>query len=204
MSAADFILNVGLEGSFELSPPFTNKIRPKTRYTICSIRTMSDMIAAGENPQEIYDAVEIPEGDFLRDLQADICIIGLQPSLGERIYVPQTYIATLPEFDGVSYRPLAVVAALGIMEDDKSMENLLTAINTLVMEHLGVQTEATVVAVGAAEMVSFAEHERISNERQARITYSESEAAKMVRLERANAELRTQNAALAKHIRALT
>lgn len=203
MSATDFILSVGLEGSFELAPPFTNKIRAKTRYTIRSIRAMSDLISAGENPQDLYDAVEIGEADFVRDLQADVCIIGLQSSLGEWVYVPQTYIATLPQFDGVSYRPLTAAVPLGLMPDDKSMENLLTAINALVMEHLGVQSESVIVAVGAAELVSFEDHDRITAERAARVTYSESEAAKMVRLQRENDELRTQNAALAEHIRAL-
>ena len=193
MAITDIILNVGMEGSFELATPFTNAVQPNARYTVRSIRTLSDVIAAGENPQELYYTPrEVPEEDYLQDLQTDICIIGLQSTAGEWIYVPQSYIETLPNVDGISYRPLALVAAVGMVRDDKDLANLLLAVNKVVLDQLGVQTQSTVVAVGAAELVSHTEDDRIRLEREARVTYSESEAAKAVRLERENAQLRIQ------------
>lgn len=201
MSAAGIILNVGLEGSFELAPPFTNLIRANTRYTIRSIRSMSEMISDGEDPQAIYNAVQVPEADYLRDLRSDANIIRLQSTSDEWVNVPQSYIVSLPSMDGVSYRPLAIVAPLGVTADDLELGNLTAALDALIMAHLGVQATSVITEIGAAELVTQAEHTRIKAERAARVTYSESEAAKMVRLERENAELRTANAELADYIR---
>lgn len=202
MSVTNLILNVGTEGSFELAAPYTNAIQPQARYTVRSIRTMSDVIASGENPQELYYTPRsIPEADYLRDLQADVCIIGLQSTSGEWVYVPQSFVANMPNVEGVSYRPLAVVASLGMVRDDQDMANVLAAVNSLVLAQLGVQTSSTVVAVGAAELVSHEEDVRIKTERAERVTYSESEAARVVRLERENAELRIQLKALNDYIK---
>lgn len=192
MNADNLILSIGVEGSFELSPPFTNNIQAKAKYTIRSIRTMGDIIAAGDNPQELYTTNQVPEAEYIRDLQADVCIIGLQSTSGDWVYVPQSYIVTLPNIEGVSYRPLAVVVALGMVSDETELINVTTAIERIVFEQLGVKTTTVITAVGASELVSAADDARIKVTRSERINYNESEAAHFTRLNKENAELRSK------------
>lgn len=205
MNPSNLILSIGTEGSFELASPFTNALHPQARYTVRSIRTMSDIIASGGNPQDVYYTPNsIPEADYLKDLQADVCIIGLQATSGEWVYVPQSYIVSMPNLEGASYRPLALVIPLGMTRDDKDLTNLKLAANALVMSHLGVQATSTIVSVGAAELVSLEEDTRIQSQRALHVTYSESEAAKQTRLERENASQREQLQQLANYIKSLT
>lgn len=202
MAATDVILSVGMQGKFELASPYTNAIQPNAQYTIRSIRTLSSVIASGINPQDaFYTPFNVTDTLYLADLQADVCIITLQSTAGDWVHVPQSFIQTLPNLEGVSYRPLALVAPLGLVRDDKDLNNLFTAVNKTILDQLGVQSQAAAVAVGAAELVSQTEDTRITLEREARVTYSSSEAARYVKLERDNASLVQQNKILSDYIK---
>ena len=203
MSAQDIIFSVGIEGSFELLTPFANAVRPGARYVVREVRTMSSIIASRENPRDLYDQYEVPEADYVRDLQVDMVILGLQATTGEWVYVPQSYVGSYPQVSGVSYRPLAIVAPLGSIPDDQNLESLLQYVNTAVMRELGIETSAVISAVGAAELVPPEEHTRITNARKARVTSTETAAAVTVRQERELNALREENALLKAELKRL-
>lgn len=203
MSAQNIIFSAGIEGSFELLPPFANAVRPNARYVVRSIRTMSNIIADGDDPRALYDKYAVPEADYVRDLMADMVILGLQATTGEWVYVPQGYVASYPQISGVSYRPLALVLPLSSIPDDKDLTNLMAYCETAVMRHLGVETKSRVSALGNAELITMEEHARITNARNAMTSTNESPAAITVRLEKENARLREENAMLKDAIKKL-
>lgn len=194
--AIKIIFTTGLEGSFELTAPFTNAVRPNARYTVRSIRCLSSIIADGEDPRSFYESYNVPDIDYIRDLQNDVAIIGIQAVTGEYVYVPQSFIASYPMISGVSYRPLSVVLPLGMIPDDQDLTNLQAKADILVADLLGIESTSRLVVVGASELHDENAHQRIMLERANMVKVSESPAAMVVRLERENARLREENAAL--------
>ena len=192
MSGQTLIFTKGMEGSWELSAPFTNAVRPKARYTVRSVQALSAIIADGRDPRAVYDQYQVPEKDYIADLQADSCILGLQSDAGEWVYVPQAYVVNYPTASGVSYRPLALVVPLGKQPDDINLENLVADANVLAMKHLGVEAASRIVGNGAAELVDPLDHERFVLQRKNAASTMESPAAKLVRYEREIATLTDQ------------
>lgn len=202
MNAQDIIFTVGMEGSFELIAPFANAVRAGSRYTVSEVRSMSAIIKNNEDPRALYNKFGVDEASYVRDLQLDMSIIGLQADTGELVHVPQSYIASYPNVSGVSYRPLGLVVPLGVIPDNLDLANLIATIQVAVVNQLGINTEVSVASVGASELYTQDEHQRITNARKALVTTNESPAAITVRLQRENQVLRDENKILSDALKA--
>lgn len=201
MSAQNLIFNTGMEGSWELAAPFTNAVRAKARYTVRGVYAMSAIIADGKDPRALYEQYQVPDADYIRDLQADTNILALQADSGEWVHVPQSYVVSYPAASGYSYRPLALVLPLGKLPDDLVLDNLIAEGSALVMKHLGISSQGAVVGTGAAELVDALDHDRYVLQRKNAASTVESPVARLVRIERENAQLRDQNQMLQEALR---
>ena len=188
---------IGDSGIFTLDDPFSVLVTPQVIYTVRSIRTMNDIIAAGALPYEkYYQPLGISQDKYLLDAGNNVCIIGLQAGTGEWIYVPQSYIKEPPKTTGVKYSSIVLGIGLGAIPDSLNLEFLETSIGEIVYSTLGINPKIKAVLVSQPAFIAHEKHERLEQARQAKITRKETDYAKVKRLEEENKLLRDKIAIL--------
>lgn len=185
-----FLPFIGLTGTFELKAPYDKLVTPNVLYTVRSIRTLNDILAAGDNPYEMYyKSMTLDKAVYENDLSNNVVILGLQAGAGEWIYVPLTYTAKAPNLSGVVYSTIVLGVSLGPIPDHYSLEALKTEMAQVVSNTLGVTPTVKGVMVAQPVMLSYEQHTQLEEAKKAKKTLFETTSAKITRLER---ELRTE------------
>lgn len=196
-----FIPFIGQTGTFELKAPYDTFITPRVLYTVRSIRTLNDILAAGENPYELfYKSVGIDKTIYDNDLNSNVVILGLQAGAGEWIYVPISYVTVAPNYSGVIYSSLVLGVSLGPIPDEYNLEGLKAEMVNLVKSALGVEPVVKAVMVAQPTMLTHEQHEQLENARAAKKTIFESTSAKLARIENELALERLKTKGLEKYI----
>lgn len=180
-----FVPFIGLTGTFELKAPYNKMLAPNVLYTVRSIRTLNDILAAGENPYELYyKSMDIEKAVYENDLSNNVIVLGLQAGSGEWIYLPQTYVIQAPNNSGVVYSSIVLGVSLGPIPDEYSLEALKAEMATLVSNVLGVVPTVKGVLVAQPVMLSYEQHAQLETARAAKKVVNETTSAKITRLER--------------------
>lgn len=121
---ADYVQNSNLipkinsVGKFTATAPFDSVFDPKTNYRVLGIRTFEELEANGFNIfEKVLKPVGVSEADSqalikkAKSLNGVVVVFGLQGSAD--IYVPSTFIPSLPDVTGVEYERLCIIADLG-------------------------------------------------------------------------------------------
>lgn len=175
------IPTVGSSGYFDLRSPFDTKILSGERYTCQAVRRISDYLANNETPLEtIYIDAGLTEVEYEVDLKKDMYIVSLQAGTGHWVYVPASYINTLPIVNGIPYRTLMIGVALPAMPADKDFSNIQTAISNLVTDTLGVTPNIKLVETSKTLLLDSAKHDILQSQRNAIISNSGTDRAKHV------------------------
>ncbi len=175
------IPTVGSSGYFDLRSPFDTKILSGERYTCQAVRRISDYLANNETPLEtIYVDAGLTEVEYEVDLKKDMYIVSLQAGTGHWVYVPASYINTLPIVNGIPYRTLMIGVALPAMPADKDFSNIQTAISNLVTDTLGVTPNIKLVETSKTLLLDSAKHDILQSQRNAIISNSGTDRAKHV------------------------
>jgi len=155
MSSSDkYIPSIGTRGYYQLLTPFDTLIGTNEQYTLKSVRTISDYIAANEDVKNnIYVANSISDA-YQADFQNDIEILGIQSERGAWVYVPITYVECYPIVNGIPYRTASIVLPLQPIPTDIDLTNLLSQLNQVVLESLGFNVTPTVVETSKVVLVS--------------------------------------------------
>lgn len=177
--------SIGMSGVFELKDPFHTLLIAQVSYTCRSLRTLSDIAASGEQIWErYYEPYKVSIEAYQQDLTNNVCIVGLQAGTGEWAYVPESFIASVPDPNGVMYTPVMLGVYLGAVEDTFSLDGLQAQIESLVQATLGVKPQIKGVAAGQSVILSHEEHDRLVAARASLKTSHESDYARAARLER--------------------
>ncbi|HXQ36815.1 MAG TPA: hypothetical protein VN843_22575, partial [Anaerolineales bacterium] len=120
-----YIPAVGTTGYFQLLTPFDTLISINERYTLKSVRKISDYLASNENVHEdIYIANGI-ESTYQDDLMNDIEILGIQSERGAWVYVPVRYVKCYPIVNGIPYRTVSIVLPMQPIPVNTDLSGLL-------------------------------------------------------------------------------
>jgi hypothetical protein len=149
------IPSVGVSGLWSLASPFNSKLLPNIPYTCIAIRKLSDVVAAGGNPEADYYAINgLDNNRYISDLNNGACIITLQGGSSSIVYVPSTSINNYPDIGGVPYTVLALAINLGAIPDSLDLSYLKYRVGNLVRDTVGIQPNINVVAISPTTLVN--------------------------------------------------
>jgi len=197
------VLQIGIKGTFELSAPYTDLVKQNVEYTCIAIRKFEDIVAEGEDPYELYyKTVGLATQNYKDDIAAGANIISIQSSDGVVIYVPDTYIVSMPNQGGVPYHVLALGVTLSALPDKTDLSYLKDRVKGLVRDTLGIACEIQEVAISALLSLSPEEHDNIESARQALIESSPTDYAKLLDMTRQRDALQQKVSQLEDYIKA--
>lgn len=178
------IPGIGVQGVFTLKTPFDTQLLANTAYQVVAVRKLSDIAAAGGDPQALYyTPLGISSADYQTDLAAGVVIVSLQAGNGTWLYVPASYILAMPDQGGVPYTSLILGATLGPVPNATDLSYLFTQVAALISDTLGLDpanVSVQSVAISPTQNISAAEHTTLEAARQARITASSTEHAQLL------------------------
>ena len=160
-----YIPAIGSSGYYDLQSPFDVKINIGERYTLKSVRTLSECLASNEDTKNDIYVLNGIEADYNDDLINDVEILGLQSERGAWVYVPVTYVKGYPVANGIPYRANSIVIPLQPVPADSDLSGLLSQLNEVVLKSLGFEPEAVVVEASRVTLISTSAHEAVSNDR---------------------------------------
>lgn len=196
-----FIPDIGQSGIYKLVYPFDTLVTPKVPYTCRSLRTINDILAAGEEIFETYyKAIGLTQTDYERDAKANVCIVGLQSGTGEWIYVPASYIQSAPTMNGVKYTSLVLGVSLGPLPDKFNLEGLIAIFKDATTATIGVVPEVKGIVVSQPAILSREEHERLDLARTEKITKNRTDYSRVREQEATITRLNAKVQALEKYI----
>lgn len=175
------IPSVGTRGLFSLKAPFDAKLLPDTAYEVMAVRTLDDLVSSsGVDPKELYYTPNGLDAQYEQDLAAGVSIVSLAAD-SEWIYVPSSYILSMPNQGGLPYTVLALAVMLGPVPDALDLSYLKSRISELVQGTIGITSpEVRTVALSSTTNVSQTEHAAIEAARQALITEADTDRAKLI------------------------
>lgn len=196
-----FTPDIGQSGIYKLVFPFDTLVTPKVVYTCRSLRTINDILAAGE---EIFDtyykSIGLTKTDYERDAKTNVCIVGLQSGTGEWIYVPTSYIESAPNMNGVKYTSLVLGVSLGPLPDKFNLEGLIAIFKDATTATIGVTPEVKGIVVSQPAILSREEHDRLTLARNEKITQNRTDYSRVREQTQLIARLNAKIEALEKYI----
>ena len=146
---------IGTQGLWTLIAPFDKLLKSGIAYSLIAVRQMSDIIAAGDNPEtEYYTPNALPNTTYLTDLKNKVVILSLQGSNSTIYYVPSSYVLNYPDIGGVPYRVYGLTINIGALPVGTSLTNVISKINSDISELIGVSAITKVVAISPINMLT--------------------------------------------------
>ena len=137
---------LGSSGTYELLAPFDTKVLAEEIYTCKAIRALSEYISNNQDPKKlVYDYYGLTEVDYEEDIKEDMEIISLQNNDGVWLYVPARFILKYPQVNGIPYHQMALVCKIPAIEVSKDLSFLITDINNLIRDYLGVESRVDAI-----------------------------------------------------------
>lgn len=177
-------------GSFEAAPPFDRVVDPETFYSVEAVRSIPEMQGLNINIfARVFQPVGITEemyGDMVSKAVADRAfVISLIPRKGKAVYVLSTYLKSFPLIDGFSYERMVLVGDLGVLPIDlkDSIPLAMDHFKEWILANFGIKADVKLGTIPTIGYVSQFEHDTMENTRKNRITESDSDVAKIKRLE---------------------
>lgn len=171
---------IGTSGVWSLKAPFDTKPVNGIAYTLISIRKLTDILNAGADPEALYyTPFAITHADYLNDLDANVSILSLNNASYDTIYVPSSYVNKYPDIGGIPYNVYGITAELGSLPESVNLDYLLTLINDVIRENIGIASpNAGLVVLGETTLVSAADSQTLEAARHANITAATTDHAK--------------------------
>lgn len=196
------IPELNASGVYTLLAPFNTALIANLAYTCIAVRKLVDVVALGIDPKaKYYDPYNIDAVRYNNDLAAGVCIVSLQSSGGDVVYVPSSYIKSFPKGGGIPYTPLILGVSLGAVPDTLDLSYLHTQITTVVFDTMGITPEIKTVAVGNTEQLDVDVHRAREAARVLNVTNNKTDRAKLLELQARYDSLQQKYNLLAEHVR---
>lgn len=151
---------IGASGIFPVKAPFNTKISAFDIYTCQAIRRMSDILAEPSDPYALYYApLGISEDEYKIDLDNNVCILSLQSGMGNWVFVPNSYLLSLPLVNGIRYTSMVINVALGPLPDHEPLDLIKKQISDVVLDTLGITAVVKEAAVSNTSVIPTNSHE---------------------------------------------
>ena len=155
---------IGEKGSYELSPPFN--ITKEELYECKALRKISEHSDSGTDVfKTFYEPFSISDITYKEDVLNDCVIVSLFSDGGRWLHVPERYLKTPPNKNGVGYRGLSINIDLPPMPVSFDLSFLKTNLKEVVMSSIGCGSIVTPVETSRVSLVSETEHKRLTAKR---------------------------------------
>lgn len=191
--ALSFLPPIGTTGIFTLSAPFNTKLQANTTYRCDAIRRFSDFIEAGIDPfEEFYAPVGLTDAQYQADVTNLVVIVALVSPSNHWVYVPSVYIQSMPDINGVAYEVTVLGLELGALPNYLDLTGLKVALANLCQATVGVLPTVQEAIISAPEKLSQSDHDTLEAARQLKITNSDTDRARLIKLQAQYDTLRAQ------------
>lgn len=159
----------GDRGTFNLKAPWV--ITQQGDYTCHAVRSFTEFAKNNVDVYKMfYQAKGLSEEQYRLDSAAGVVIVALRSSSGNFIYVPSSYILSVPNGNGYAYSQRILTIELGALPIDLSTEALRGDIQTLVNNRFGVNPIVGEAELPISEIVTPENHAAIEAGRRGRIS----------------------------------
>lgn len=180
MTQAYVLPTIGSSGSFKLAPPFDAKMGVSERYTVKSIRTISEIEANSVDVKKIYYLDNgLTELDYIQHVEVDMQIVSLQSGYGQWIEVPAVYILEMPKIDGVPYQKKNIIISLPPIPTDMQISVLAQDLQDTATLFIGAEASHAIIDVSTVLAVDKDTHETVKAERVAAMAASDNPAIRL-------------------------
>jgi len=178
------MVTMGMKGRFTLKAPWT--IDANKFYEVVALREFVDIYRAGEDVYEkIYVSRGLTDGtiigtetfNFQTEFEKKPLVVTLKATTGELIYVPTTYILTLPDSSEVPYKQVLLSVNLGALPDYVDVDILIATYNDLALNALGVNAITYLAVHPVVSNPTIDQHTTMEIARQANIQVNTSSTA---------------------------
>lgn len=189
-------------GLWKLKTPFNNLLAPDVWYTCIAVRKIEDFVSRGIDPYEEFYRKQssISKEDYQDHVLAGMCIITVRNAAGDIKSFPSTYLESFPAGGGVPYHSLALVIELGALPVEKDLTTLMTRVQTVVKEEIGVQETAKLVNLAPKQLIDRETHKRYEAARTGIVKQPNTLQSRVLSAEAENAKLRKQITELEKYV----
>lgn len=157
------------KGRFVLRAPFIAE--PTTIYLCIALRKFRDIEEVGGNVyKDYYSPMGILEEAYREDADVSAAIVTLVDPYGNKIYVPDTYIASYPNMGEVEYHHVVLAASIGAIPNYVPLDNVIQGIAGIVSDMTGTEPTVSIHAATAREQPTAEQHELAEAARAAAIT----------------------------------
>jgi len=192
---------INASGVYALVTPFDTKVVSGLRYTCNAVRTFKELLASGVDVvADYYTANGLQESDYNTDYDNGVCIITLQSSKGDLLYVPSSYISSYPDTSGVPYNAVALSVLLGQVPQNMDLTYLKGELVAAVMDAAGISASVRTVTYSETTCVAYETHKSLQAQRDLARTQSQTEYSKRIAAEAERDRLAERLAALEKFI----
>jgi hypothetical protein len=173
---------LGAKGVYTLRTPWT--ISSTVLYECIALRSISDFVDRGVDVlSKVYTPVGLTSTALASDVDAGAMIVTLTAPGRSPIYVPDTYIQTFPAMDGVPYSHVLLSLSLGALPDALDLSFIKAQLAATVEASFGVTPEINAHTAASTGYVTQAQHESWETARQAAVTNSTTDRARMLELQ---------------------
>lgn len=193
---------IGTSGIFQLQAPFAAQLVTNAVYTCMAIRRIADIIQAGFDPfEKYYQPYGIARSVYDSNVAADACIVSLESSAGDWLFVPSAYILSYPDQNGVPYTSLVLGISLGPIPNHLNLSAIKQRIIDDVKDYIGVTSTVTTVAVSETKLIAQTISTGIEAARMAQITATTTDRSKLLLAQAQNSSLLSKIAELEAYIK---
>lgn len=193
---------IGAVGKYTYKSPFDSIGNTQTEFTCKAVRTLTDCLALGEDPyKKYYEPFKISEQDYREDIRNDVAIVALQSSVGNWLYIPNSYLLSYPDVSGVRYVNMVIAANIGAIPETLDLTLLLGDVTDVIQHRLGIVPEVRGVVTSQPALVGDDDHQRMENVRSSAISEGNSLTLQILKLKEQINILTAKNKTLSEYIR---
>lgn len=175
--------SLGLTGRFTVKPPFV--LEPAMIYEVIAVRKFEDLQVLGQDVfEDYYVPVGLQRTDFTADSREGACLVTFVDTNDRYVYIPDTYITSMPSSDNIPYQHLVVSISLGPFPEYVDLTHLLATLKATAEGILGVVATPLVHVAPTRNIISSSVHEGLEVARTNKITDQSTERQRRIEAER--------------------
>jgi hypothetical protein len=153
---------VGTVGVIKVSVPYQSHVSDRVMWECTKVQSLEGLLAEGYAPFEDYYEPYGIDGDvYKEDVALNAKIVTFRSSDGHIVSLPNRFIETLPNPDGVIYQSIAIGVLLSIVPEGFETTTLEKEIAQLCMKRYGIAATTQMVITGADVLLTHDQHKAI-------------------------------------------
>lgn len=184
---APLIPSIGSRGVFVINAPFASLVPQSeipgaaTRLTCVATRKLTELAQSGEDPfSDYYVPQNLDQATYQTDLKNGVVIVTLQADDQSLVKVPSSYIGSFADPNGVPYQVMVLTALLGGLPADIDLTFVNQQVMQVIHDSLGVDSVIKTGIVSKTAMMNQSDSRAVEQARQAKITNSQTDHAKLL------------------------